>query len=163
MANETADTGGQACGWGGTNACLQGSHGQHAGFQPRPEQLFQEKRVAFALFPEPLAEKVIRRNTQQVRDQLGYACLIEWLKRKCHQLPIPGEVQDAALQCRSASQFIRAVSTQDAEAGDRLMLSHVAEQVERGRIGPVQVIQEQEQRAGNSDGGQKEAHCFIEA
>ena len=61
-----------------------------------------------------------------------------------------------------AGQFIGAVSTQDVEAGDRLMLSQIAEQVERGRISPMQIIQKQEQWIFNSDGGQKHPYRFIE-
>ena len=105
---------------------------------------------------------MIGRNTQQARGQLGHIGLTQWLKRQGHQLPIPGEAQDAALQRWTARQFIRAVSAQDAEAGDRLMLSHIAEQVEGGGVGPVQIVQEQEQWAGNSESGQKHSHRFIE-
>ena len=42
------------------------------------------------------------------------------------------------------------------------MLSQIAQQVERGRVGPLQIVQEQEQWTGNSDGSQKQAHGFIE-
>src|SRR5438034_11849986 len=42
------------------------------------------------------------------------------------------------------------------------MLSQMAEQVERGRISPMQIIQEQEEWIFNSDGGQKHPYRFIE-
>src|SRR5579875_2363251 len=137
MANETADTGRKVSWWRRIDGRAPGCHEHCPCFLPRPQQLFQEKRIAFALFPEPLTEQVIDRSARQVWDQFNYICLRQWLKRECHHLPVPGEFQDAAFQRRMIGQFSGTISAQDTQSGGRLMLSQVAQQVESGCIGPM--------------------------
>ncbi len=56
-----------------------------------------------------------------------------------------------------------AVGAQDQQACIRLGACHVTEQVERGGVGPLQIVEKEQQAVGSSNGSEKHAHSLIEA
>jgi hypothetical protein len=79
------------------------------------------------------------------------------------QNALAGQLRYRPLQSRIVSGLAFSIRTEDQESSGWLMAGSTAEQVKRGRVGPVQVVQDQNQRCPSGNRRQEICHCLEEA
>ena len=115
-----------------------------AGFEPPPQQLLGEERIALALRREQRSRRRVERRTKNASSERSH--LGDCQRAECDggEPPQACEFGQRTLKRWAMCHLTFAVGTKHEQSCLRLVACHMAQQVERGRVGPLQIVKHEQ-------------------
>src|SRR5947209_1980562 len=126
------------------------------------QEFLGKERIAFTLGREERTDRWTERAAKDVKSKSLDVLGREWLDRDGRENALPGEFSETACERSMPIEFAVAVRSHQQHMGMCVAACQVAEQVQARCIGPLQIIEEEDEHMGQTNGLHEGSHRFIE-